>query len=916
MIELLGIIPSWFIAVVFAATLVVNRAGASKIFFDVVGTFQANRLIMEGGAAFTTFQSLALDAFSGIEEAAMLASEQIQEMVDATVPLSREIAAARIEFDKFIDDAEQARLGNEIKDIGVQFGFTGDQALRAGAKMAQLSGMLGEEAVPAATEMSLAFGMIGEMEAEQAMQRLINLHQQTGFMMRGTTQAQFDAMSADEQRNQIRKASIATLNELNAVEDHSAANMERITFVMNQFASQAHLTGESIAEMAAMSAVLIEAGEEQGKAGRALRMIYARLGADTNGAATELEKLGIATKKADGTLRPLNEILIDLDNSTINLSKAERQRIAQTVAGNNHYVRMLKLMEGTERMQTLMGEATGNTAPIVDILNDRFADMSVRLTQAETALHNVRGEIGDALLPAVVKATEKQVEFNEAYLDFIQMPVVGDLIQGMTQFQQMMSTTLGPLMQMNLNFKQMSLGLMTTVVVMRALNGEAVAGFNKEEHLNNLRREGKMLLEQSKQIKAEGNNLTRLGLFLEEEEARIKRENIALARYAKDFSGQKLAADKARIPVAKQQLQSLREEISLDDIKLEKIKEKTINHKNLNILTKDERADKTATILLLEQEIPMLQQAVRIKTAGNHVSKQEFETGKKIIFNLKMQNDEIEKFNFQHLMKVSSGFMMMQMGAMAATMAVGPLTDVLNHFGADVDASRVQMIMMAMVMGLTVAEMGIFTAASTSAGVASTGAAGGTGLFASAMQALSASTMTATTALKAFGKTTIVGLGLTLAAVGIAKLLDMFGLFGDEMDDFESDMEDFNTRMQESARAAEALMDAQTAEMQSVMNLSGAYGDATDEIQRFGSAREELFFGFKAGNVTGDLVKQVQQQGVENFVAHTEVIQTNNFNGVTTDDIANQILEIMAQALMESGIPPAMVVGAAAGARL
>ena len=352
--------------------------------------------------------------------------------------------------------------------------------------------------------------------------------------------------------------------------------------------------------------------------------------------------------------------------------------------------------------------------------------------------------------------------------------------------------------------------------------------------------------------------------------------------------------------------------------------------KNAILLTKTDSVQGQRKIKKLREEIFVLKEKMNIvkeeqMEARENIAihdmtikkiKEQSLLQKQILMNQKLQTEEIEKYNFQHLMKVSSGFMMMQMGAMAATMAVGPLTDVLNHFGADVDASRVQMIMMAMVMGLTVVEMGVFTAASTSAAVASTGAAGGTGLFASAMQALSASTMTATAALKAFGKTTIAGIGLTLAAVGIAKLLDMFGLFGDEMDDFESDMEDFNTRMEESARAAEALMDAQTAEMESVMNLSGAYGDASDQIQKFGSAREELFFGFKAGNVTGDLVKQVQQQGVENFVAHTEVIQTNNFNGVTTDDIANQILEIMAQALMESGIPPAMVVGAAAGARL
>ena len=52
-----------------------------------------------------------------------------------------------------------------------------------------------------------------------------------------------------------------------------------------------------------------------------------------------------------------------------------------------------------------------------------------------------------------------------------------------------------------------------------------------------------------------------------------------------------------------------------------------------------------------------------------------------------------------------------------------------------------------------------------------------------------------------------------------------------------------------------------------------------------------MFFGFKAGNVTGDLVKQVQQTGVENFVQNTEVIMTNNFNGLTTQEVADQILD-------------------------
>ena len=103
------------------------------------------------------------------------------------------------------------------------------------------------------------------------------------------------------------------LDQLNTIENRSAATMEQITFVMNQFASQAHLANEEIRTMAAMSAVMIETGEEQGKGGRALRMMFARLGSDIGGAATELENLGIAVTDANGDMRGLSDILKELE---------------------------------------------------------------------------------------------------------------------------------------------------------------------------------------------------------------------------------------------------------------------------------------------------------------------------------------------------------------------------------------------------------------------------------------------------------------------------------------------------------------------------------------------------------------------------------------------------------------------------
>ena len=66
--------------------------------------------------------------------------------------------------------------------------------------------------------------------------------------------------------------------------------------------------------------------------------------------------------------------------------------------------------------------------------------------------------------------------------------------------------------------------------------------------------------------------------------------------------------------------------------------------------------------------------------------------------------------------------------------------------------------------------------------------------------------------------------------------------------------------------------------------------EATDAMYEFNNAREEFFFGSTNPNMVGDLTKQVLQKGVENLITTTEVVMTNNFNGMTTEQAAEEIL--------------------------
>jgi len=464
-------------------TMLVLRAGASRIFFDVVGSFQATRLIGDAQAKITVMQGLVLDGLSGITEGVGLIAEQMNELVDSTVPLAQEIGYARIEFEKFVSAADNADvMGREIEQLGLQFGFAGDQALAAGSKMAQLSSVVGGgAAIPAATEVGIAFGMVGGMETEEAMKRMIALQQQTGFMFGNLTEAQYNRLTAEEKANMVRNESIQLLNQLNTVENRSSATMAQVTFVMNQFASSAKLAGDEITYMAAASATLIEAGEEQGKAGRALKMMYARLGADTGNNSEILAKYGVTTKGVNGELRSMKDIINDASDAISMLAKDQqaqaKMEIAQAIAGNDHYVRAIKLIEGKTRTIQLEQMAVQELDTAQDELNKRFEDNAFLLTQAEANLKNAKAALGEQFTPAVIQSTNAQAALTLAMADFIeigsQIPILGDLF-GMAFDLSQLGRLYAPFVEANLNIMSLNVSLQTQLQIQRALAGEDI----------------------------------------------------------------------------------------------------------------------------------------------------------------------------------------------------------------------------------------------------------------------------------------------------------------------------------------------------------------------------------------------------------------------------------------------------------
>lgn len=523
------------------------RTGAAMVMFEVVGSFQAANMLKDAKAQMNILNAIVLNGLGGVFDATVDAAKQIASLADATVPVATNIAQARIQFEKFMGKTKDLdQVTDEIINMGTQFGFTADRALEAGAKMAQLKDIVGgSAAVGAATEVGIKFAMIGDMETEEAMQRLINLQQQTSFMFGDMTKAQIEAMDAESRAMLVHENSMKVLTQLNTVENNSAATMAQLTFIMNQFAAQADMTGESIADMAANAAVLVEAGEEMGKAGRALRMIYARLGADTNANNAALINAGVAVKDTEGNLRSLSDIVADLSDSFHTLTLEEQMNIAQLVAGNDHYVRFLKLVQNSERQQQLATMASLGLADAQEEVNIKLRDQSTALRIAEAELENAKGALGDGLIPMQIKAIEQQTHFNRALNTFYTMSgtkgenAFGVAVRGLMDMSfhfERVHKVMGPVIEAMLNLKSLSVAMQTQQTIMRSLQGEQLMNpkFYQRvlDHQSNITRE--TMAEHQARLRMQGAkaaalDISRMEVQLESQKAGLALEQLQQA---------------------------------------------------------------------------------------------------------------------------------------------------------------------------------------------------------------------------------------------------------------------------------------------------------------------------------------------------------------------------------------------------
>lgn len=155
---------------------------------------------------------------------------------------------------------------------------------------------------------------------------------------------------------------------------NSNTNVKLMGDTFRYAAPLAGTLGYNLEDTAVAIGLMANAGIKGAKSGTALRSIFTRLSTDTDGCAETLKELGVEISNTDGSMRPLNDVIVDMRKAFSGLSSAEQTSLAKTVAGQEAMAGLLAIVnaapEDFDKLTKAVNNSTGASKDMADTMTD------------------------------------------------------------------------------------------------------------------------------------------------------------------------------------------------------------------------------------------------------------------------------------------------------------------------------------------------------------------------------------------------------------------------------------------------------------------------------------------------------------------------------------------------------------------
>ncbi|SHG90460.1 phage tail tape measure protein [Tepidibacter thalassicus] len=157
--------------------------------------------------------------------------------------------------------------------------------------------------------------------------------------------------------------------------------------------------------------LMANSGIKAEKAGTSLRGVLTRLAKPPKQAQKALQDLQWSMLKADGTVKPLNQTLVELRGKFAGLTEDQKMQYAASIAGKEAMSGFLAMMNASEqdfaKLTKEINNANGAAEKMAAIRLDNY-DGQVKL--AKSAFEGLQIALGEALLPTITEGMKKLTE--------------------------------------------------------------------------------------------------------------------------------------------------------------------------------------------------------------------------------------------------------------------------------------------------------------------------------------------------------------------------------------------------------------------------------------------------------------------------------------------------------------------------
>ena len=281
------------------------------------------------------------------------------------------------------------------------------ELLKAGVPLEQVLGGAGEAAI--------AFAKVGQIAVADA------------------------AVVMADAMNVFKVSGDVAADTLSAAADASSTSIEGIAQAFSQVSAVAGLANQSIQDTAASLAVLANAGIKGSDAGTSLKTMLMRLMAPADDAADALAQVGLSVqsfRNADGTIKPMVEIIGTLTTALGGMDQAAKDDILSRIFGSDA-IRAAAVMTaaGVDGFNAMRDGMAGAMS-----VGDKFATMSSGLSGAMAslfaAMERLAIAVSDAVAPALMALAGPITAVVNGFASIVSnnQDLVANIAKGVTVF--------------------------------------------------------------------------------------------------------------------------------------------------------------------------------------------------------------------------------------------------------------------------------------------------------------------------------------------------------------------------------------------------------------------------------------------------------------------------------------------------